>query len=270
MPVKAEQRGYSLRYQLIWHALGLFILLALPLLKFKVPWWELAPRDLKLFGVLLAGYVVSALGSLLFIRAHGFNAALRALFLTLVVFSVICMALLLSQQKLSRFLLISLVAATLVLVPGSRSSLPASRAMMLMLGGTLAVIWVFAIYQVTVARPAPLRSAESFVKTAFYPLQLVSHTGVVPKPATRGGGLDRLGERVLLGSGDGMLYLLTPAGNELKVQKLPTRVPLNREEFAAAFGGSAVAPERSADYSEAGPPRVQTWRFLYGDRKSVV
>lgn len=265
MPLKADRRASRLRYQLIWHALGLFVLLALPLLKFKVPWWELAPRDLKLFGVLLAGYVVSALGSLLFIRSHGFNAALRALCLTVVVFSVISMALLLSQHKLSRFLLISMVTATLLLVPGSRSSLPAGRAMMLMLGGTLAVILAFATYRVTVARPAPLRSAESFIKTAFYPLQLVSHAGVVPKPATRGGGLDRLGDRVLLGAGDGMLYLLTPAGNDLKVQKLPTQVPLNREEFAAAFGGSAVAPERSADYSEAGPPRVQTWRFRVAD-----
>lgn len=263
----ADQERSGLRYQLVWHTFSLFILLALPLLKFKVPWWELAPRDLKLVAVLLAGYVASASGSLLSIRAHGVNAALRALYLTLVIFSVIFMALLLSQHKLSRYVLISMVAASLALMAGSRSSPPMGRTAMLVLCITLAVIWAFATYQLTVARPAPLHSTESFIKTAFYPLQLVSHAGVVPRPATRGGGLDRLGDQVLLGSGDGMLYVLTLAteGSELKVQKLPTRVPLNREEFAAAFGGSAVAPERSAEYSDAGPPQVQTWRFRVAD-----
>lgn len=112
---------------------------------------------------------------------------------------------------------------------------------------------------------AAVESTKGVALHACNPLRLVSHTGLVPKPATRGGGLDRLGGQVLLGSGDGMLYLLTTAGDELKAERLPTHVPLNREEFAAAFGGSAVAPGRSAGYSDAGPPRVQTWRFRVAD-----
>src|SRR5690606_5095999 len=108
---------------------------------------------------------------------------------------------------------------------------------------------------------------NSYLRTAFYTVQATSYEGFVPAPATRGGGLDRIGDRVLLGTGDGYLYLVdVPADTtEPKVQRLPTRVPHNRDEFAAAFGGSATAPERSADYSEAGPPRVQTWRFRVAD-----
>jgi cytochrome c2 len=108
---------------------------------------------------------------------------------------------------------------------------------------------------------------NSLLRTAFYTLQATRYEGFVPRPATRGGGLDRLGDRVLLGTGDGYLYLLdVPTdGKAPKIQKLATRVPHNRDEFAAAFGGSATAPTRSSEYSEAGPPRVQTWRFRVAD-----
>lgn len=261
-----DQERSAIRYQLIWHALCLSVLAALPLLKFKLPWWALATRDWKLIVLLLAAYAASAFGSLLFVRNTGINAALRTLAITLCILSVLFMALLLSHEQLSRYLLSTMAGAIVVLMWGSGSSSLLRPAALLMLGVVTAAIWSFAAYQVTVAKPVPLKRTDSFVKTAFYPLQLVSHIGVIPRPATRGGGLDRLGDQILLGSGDGMLYLLTPtAGNNLSVQKLPTRVPLNREQFAAAFGGSAVAPKTSRGYSEAGPPQVQTWRFRVAD-----
>ncbi len=107
----------------------------------------------------------------------------------------------------------------------------------------------------------------SYLRSAFYAVQATSREGLVPRPATRGGGLDRIGDRVLLGTGDGYLYLLDIAQGDgaTSVEKLATRIPHNREEFAAAFGGSATAPTRSSEYSEAGPPRVQTWRFRVAD-----
>jgi cytochrome c2 len=102
------------------------------------------------------------------------------------------------------------------------------------------------------------------VKTAFYVLRVRSHEGAVPFPATRGGGLDRLGDRVLLGTGDGRLYALRLAGEDLQATELPARVPANREEFAAAFGGSPTAPRLLSGFAER-EPAVQTWRFRVAD-----
>src|SRR5690606_31805152 len=119
----------------------------------------------------------------------------------------------------------------------------------------------------SVASHDPLRASvqRSYVKTAFYSLEVASHEKLIPVPATRGGGLDRLGDRVLLGTGDGHLYSLDLRSEKIEVEPLPTIVPSNREEFANAFGGPARSPTRFIEWSEAGPPRVQTWRFRVAD-----
>jgi hypothetical protein len=72
---------------------------------------------------------------------------------------------------------------------------------------------------------------------------------------------------MLLGTGDGHLYLLNASASEptVAVEELPQIVPSNREEFAAAFGGSSRSPTRAVDWTEKGPPKVQTWRFRVAD-----
>jgi aldose sugar dehydrogenase len=83
-------------------------------------------------------------------------------------------------------------------------------------------------------------------------------------PATRGGGLDRLGHRVLLGTGDGHLYTLSITADDVQAHELALRVPANREEFAAAFNGSSTAPRLTSNYAEVAL-EVQTWRFRVAD-----
>src|SRR6185369_6674024 len=106
-------------------------------LKFRLPWWDLTPRDWKLTALLLVGYVASACVSLLFIRRNGINTALRVLGVTLAIFSVIFMVLLLSQEQLSRYLLITMVGASVLLMLGSISPMSGRPAAMLALCAVL-------------------------------------------------------------------------------------------------------------------------------------
>src|SRR6185312_6786644 len=58
---------------------------------------------------------------------------------------------------------------------------------------------------------AKAKIVSTNVKTAFYVLRVRSYEGLIPQPATRGGGLNRLGDHYLLGTGDGHLYALRVA-----------------------------------------------------------
>src|SRR5690606_15439397 len=100
--------------------------------------------------------------------------------------------------------------------------------------------------------------------SALYNLRVLSNQGALPAPATRGGGLDKLGDEVLLGVGDGTFYALNVAPDgAVQARKLPLRAPLDREEFASAFGGSARQPKLSAEWRQS--KGIQTWRFRVAD-----
>src|SRR5262249_3336686 len=106
-----------------------------------------------------------------------------------------------------------------------------------------------------------------------YPLHATIREGWIPEPATRGGALSSLGDhRVLLGTGDGHLYVIdAPAKPDgFKVHELATVVPANRAEFAKAFGGSSRQPKLSKDWRGLGPPAVQTWRFRVADVMAAI
>lgn len=251
-------------FAIAWHALVFLILACLPLIKYGEIWARMPPGEYRAFELLLAAYAVSALAALLFIRGEGGSAAVRALALGLCVLCVCFATLLFSRSGAPRYLLLPTLAAFLILPlsvmrPWAAKAGAAVLALALIAAGALA-------WRSFEANPRKGKVETSYVKSAFYGLELTTHMGVVPEPATRGGGLDRLGDDLLLGDGAGALYLLSfDETGRIQARELPTRVPANREAFAAAFGGSAQAPKRSSEYSEAGPPRVQTWRFRIAD-----
>jgi cytochrome c2 len=237
----------------------------LPVAKFDLPWWQLSRGELRSLLLLLAAYCASALAVLIFVRSEGWGAMLRALGISLGILACVLLLLLMRRSIAPLYLLLPAFALAVVLVPLSVGTLSLQRAALVVMG--LATIGVAAMASGALGskRQNTVATTETTVRTAFYPLRIVSHAGIVPTPATRGGGLSTLGKQVLLGTGDGHLYVLSWDDERLHANELPTRVPANREEFAAAFGGSSQAPKRSIDYSEAGPPRVQTWRFRVAD-----
>lgn len=256
--------GRPLLLQLAWHILAILIFVCLPLLKWKAPWWELPRKELYPLAVLIAGYATAALAVMIFARAGTPRAFSRALALALSIFGLCLVVLALTRFDVPRYILLPMFLAVAVLAP----LVVAPRV------GQIAGIAVLAVALLAVAGLSgrvvfaqPHETAKvvtSYVQTAFYRLRVRSHEAVVARPATRGGGLDRLADRFLLGTGDGRLYTIRVAADDIAAHELQIRVPANREEFAKAFHGSAIAPRLASGYREDAP-QVQTWRFRVAD-----
>lgn len=258
--------------RLAWYACGAIVLLLLPVLKYAELWGSL-PRPQKLaLLVALAAFGAACLLSLFVDRIASWPTAGKALVRSFAVLSLFLIAAAVVSITLPRFLLIPLVIVMAVAVPLAISPVGLRR---IPVAAAVVAVGVLAAYGIgNLDRSAKVAhvTREAYFSTAFYPLRATIREGWIPAPATRGGGLTLLGDRVLLGTGDGHLYLIdAPAGRDgFKVTELATQVPANREEFAKALGGSSRQPKRSMDWREAGPPRIQTWRFRVADVVAAV
>jgi aldose sugar dehydrogenase len=253
--------------RIAWYLPAGALLTLLPVLKYSQLWWQL-PRVQKIALLLVTGtFAAACLASLLFEPEQNWRAAARTLVRSLAVFGLGLLGFVALNSEAPLYLVAGLLGSVALVIPLSVTPLAQSRIPAVALGVIALGAIGWAVREVIATRRTSDRiTSSAYLRTTFYTVQARSHQRFIPAPATRGGGLDHFGDRVLLGTGDGYLYLVdVPAGDARPtVAKLPTRVPHNRDEFAAAFGGSSTAPG-SSGYSEAGPPRVQTWRFRVAD-----
>ena len=251
--------------QLVWHVLAILIFLCLPLLKWKAPWWELPKVEQFAIVGLIAGYAAAALAVMIFARAGTPRAFSRALALALSIFGLCLLVLTLARLEVPRYLLLAIFLAFAAMAPFVITQRPGQLAGIAVLAVALLAIAGLGGRAAVVHPRATAKTVTTNVKTAFYVLRVTSHQGLIAPPATRGGGLDRLGDHhYLLGTGDGHLYTLRIAGDDIQTHALNIRVPANREEFAKTFNGSAFAPRLESGYRELAP-EVQTWRFRVAD-----
>ena len=250
-----------------WHGLALLAIACLPAIKYGEAWWQIPKRQLLPAAAFIGAYALSALLAFAFVRGEGRRAAGQAALVIGAVFGFCLFSMELVRMEIPRYLLVPAFVAAVTLIPLSAAGPAARRG-----GGSApllasAAALLFVVRALAFQPTAVQQVKRDIVQTAFYSLQVSAYEGLVPKPATRGGGLDRLGDQVLLGTGDGRLYLfgVRPEEGLIGLRELPTVVPSNREAFAAAFGGSARSPARYADWTTQGPPRVQTWRFRVAD-----
>jgi cytochrome c2 len=251
----------------VWHGLAIVALVCLPAIKFGEPWWAISRRQWIPASILIGAYLLSAVLVARFVRETGRRAAGQALLTTLGVFALCLFVLLSFRIETPRYLLLPTFVAAAVLIPGAQLGWRTRRVGCLTPFLASLVALLFMVRAVAFQPVGEPKREQWFLKTAFYGLQVTAFERMIPMPATRGGGFARLGSRLLLGTGDGHLYLLDVPRGESSVRaiELPTVVPANREAFAAAFGGSARAPRRAIEWTEQGPPRVQTWRFRVAD-----
>lgn len=258
--------------RLAWYACGALFLTMFPVLKYSEPWGAL-PRPQKLaLVVALGAFGAACLASLVLDRTASWLTAGRSLLRAFAVLSLFLVAAAAVSISLPRYLLIPLVLAIAVIVPLAVSPVGLRRLPVGALVLAASVLTVYAISHLDVSREVERTTRQAYFSTAFYSLRAILREGWIPEPATRGGGLTLIGDRVVLGTGDGHLYVLDMpmAGDDFKVRELDTQVPLNREEFAKAFGGSSRQPKFSKDWREDGPPKVQTWRFRVADVVAAV
>jgi cytochrome c2 len=253
--------------RLAWYACGALVLLLLPVLKYAALWGSLLhPQKLALL-VALGAFGAACLLSLFVDRVASWPTAGKALVRSFAILSLFLIAAVAVSISLPRFLLIPLVIVMAIVVPLAISPMGLRRIPVAAVVVAVGVLAAYAFGHLDASNEVEQTTREAYFSTAFYPLRATIREGWIPEPATRGGGLTMVGDRVLLGTGDGHLYFIdAPAeGDGFKVTPLATQVPANREEFAKAFGGSARQPKRSMDWREAGPPRIQTWRFRVAD-----
>jgi len=262
-----KQQTYFRASRLTWYIAGLTPLLLLPVFKYSLWWWDLSDFQLRALQTTGGAYATIAAAALFGEREASWSATRRTLVLVLAMLAVFLMIVLLLEFELPRYLIAGLVLATVAFIPAGASPINPLRVALPLLALFVSVAAGATAYHVGHRPRVSVSLTEQNLATAEQLLHIETHERLIPTPATRGGGIDHLGDSILLGTGDGTLYLVDVpnGGKTIRARALPTRVPANREEFAKAFDGSAQAPRHSAEYSEAGPPKVQTWRFRVAD-----
>ena len=243
--------GRPLLLQLAWHALAVLLFLFLPVLKWKAPWWELPRKEVFAIAVLLAGYGAAALAVMVFARAGTPRAFSRGLALALGTFGLFMLVLLLTRLDAPRYLLLPIFLAIVALAP----FVVAPRTAQVVGIAVLALVLLgVAGLGGRVAFAPPKKTAKvvaTNVKTAFYVLRVDSHEGAVEVPATRGGGLDHLGDRILLGTGDGLSIRCVSRATICRPTGSQSACRRTAKSLRPRFSGSATAPRVLTGYVEA-------------------
>lgn len=248
-------------FWITWHALTLILLLLMPSLKFGVPFWSLAANELVPWALLTAGYLLSALIPSVNLR-RGKPMRLSAITAsTLGVFGLVFLALQLSDTESSRVVVLAVFAMAVLLIPVPfirRAIVKPAASLLAIL--TVAGLIVAAYRTYAPASEAHASRVESVLNTGYYNVRAVTYEGSITTPAVRGGGIAHIGDRSLLITGDGRLYVFGwhKDSDALAITALPYRVPINGEEFSAAAG----VPY--ADLHDRAPGEVQARWFRVG------
>jgi cytochrome c2 len=253
---------------LLWHAAAIACLaLLLPELKFHIPLWGLKPSELGGLKIVLGGYGVCALLSVVCVLVGVKIGAGQLIVGILGFFGLVFLTLLFIRSDATRFSIIGVFFAALVLVPmASRLG----RLLLPTLGALIAVAVAASLWGMgqsnNLAGTVNPQSRTALVHTAFYNLKTEFYEHYVPEPAVRGGGLSRIDDQYLLATGDGFLYVLNwDTSAAFHIRKLPFRVPVNGEEFARdTTGGPWQKPNDNDALSLAGEDagtQVIAWWF---------
>lgn len=248
-----------------WEALVLGLFLTLSMLVLGIAPWHMPRSGLLRLGLLVGAFCITA-ATVIALRRWARPIALAAsILVSVAAFGAICLLLLLTEKTISRPLLLGSIAITVLLAPlplaAPRLRAPGLVALGLLLLLSCGLGWQ-RVHTVALARHQP---QVSYANSAFYDLQFTSYEDLIPHPAARGGGLERLGEDYLLGTGDGKLYLLQLGRAGLHARRLPQQVPLNGEAFARHVGGEYREPQLNAMWHGPAAPRIQPWRFRVAD-----
>lgn len=209
------------------------------------PIWKVDPSSFWILGFAVAVYITTILLLIYGERrgrpitfSHALLVCSAALLPMLLVIPVLNQTFSRSALLISVVLVVGLVLIALVTQRWHRSRILLTVALALVAIGMqvgLGTGWI--------ARPKPKpTSLRSRIDTSLYELAVTSYRNVIPEPLTQQGGLTLFGNRYLLATGDGDLYVFdrpTDKGN-LRLQRLSLHVPLNTADFKAAMQGLPV------------------------------
>lgn len=223
----------------------------LPIWKFGFPVWRLPRFQWLPFACLVAGFTIcTCIAALL---PSYWKRVFWVPVSTIAVFGLIFFGFILVRTDYSRAVISAVFVLALILIPVPylAPASPWSRALML---GVLLVAALIGPFALSFTREVSSHT-RALLKTEYYNLDVDTYAGVFPKSVVHGGALARIGDRYMLMTGDGHLYLFgwEPRTDELKVKPLPARVPINGEAFATAVGRSWSIPPAEGIAEEATP-----------------
>lgn len=223
-----------------WYAISASFLLLLPHSRFGVSWWLLPRAQWLPGGSLAAAFLVSAGIAVLLGLANRKAKLPVAVACTVAAFGVVFLGLFLAKSDFSRAVTLTIFASAVV-VNGAPLVIGPSRWQR---GMALCALAVAAGVGLITIRPASeaLGLGSKLINTEYYNLDENIYAG--PKSLVHGGALGRIGNRYLLLTGDGQLYVFDlSAGNDgPKFTRLPYRVPINGDAFSAAAGRALATP----------------------------
>ncbi len=263
-------RRPSVGFLFFWHVLVAALLFGVADLRVVgTGFWSSRREEFLASLFLLSAYLLTAAVSIV---AAAVGRPLRLSTVAATSFSTFGVAsflllLLPSAPPYSRALLLCVVAAALAL---AAASVVADRFRWLsvtVLAGCVATILAVNLYKTFGPRKQPpMTRTTKNIATALYPVELETYENPVPKSVVRGGAIAVVGDRYLLATGDGHLYVFAwPAGGKLvKPRLLPNRVPFNEDDFI--LDSHAHWAEGDANSGRADEIKgVQTWQFRVAD-----
>ncbi|NNK33963.1 MAG: c-type cytochrome [Xanthomonadales bacterium] len=227
----------SIRVLLLWHALALASICLSSILFLGAPIWQLGDSELWLYASVAGAYLVAAAASTVHALRSGSWRFVVAAATVMAALGLVFLAMLITRLQYSRSLLLQLVALSslLAVAPLAVRFLPRLSIAGLSVA-TLAVLTLSVLDRGDLLRVEPSEfETRNLVTTAFYNVVTNEYHGRIPWSKTKGGGLDRFGDDLILASGDGRLFLLQLGENSgaLDVRELSVSAPMNTDEFIA-------------------------------------
>ncbi len=235
MEDKSKNVHTLLWFFLPWHALSIGVICLSPILFSGSPLWQLDAKELTLVELVVGAYLASAVVGSLYAYLKGASNAIASFITGLAAFGIVFLIMLVMRIPYARSLLLELfaLAMALNLAPFAVRLIP--RIAVTGMGSIVLAMLLLSISDKgDLLRFQPTESeSRKVVTTALYNVVAHEHHGKIPRSGTKGGGLTRMGEQILLATGDGKLFVLRFSGEaqELTVRELPFTVPLNASEF---------------------------------------
>jgi len=220
---------------LLWHLLSIAAICLSPILFSGTPIWQLDGSKLHLYLLVAGAYLVSATISSLYAHRIGSWKAIASLVIGLAPLGIVFLAMLVTRMTYARSILLELFALAMILNLGPLAFRLVPRLATIGLAGITAAMLLLSIAGKGDLLRSPSMEFESrkVITTTLYNIVTNEYHGRIPWSATKGGGVTRFGDDVLLASADGQVYVVRFAdGSEsLQVRQLPFEIPLNKDEF---------------------------------------
>jgi cytochrome c2 len=249
--------------------LAFLLLLVLPGIKSRVPFWS--AENPEVAATLLALAYLAGAFILAVIERRGRPVGiLTATLVIAATFGVGFLSFLLHKPppEVSRSILVLMFGGAIVLAAAAFVLRPRLRtAASVLLAAILAGAIAMQLYRAYGPGHSHSEVVKSNISTGFYTLKMLTYRNSIPGTDVRGGGISPIGDRYLLATGDGRMYVFQwqNGSDAFSIEKLPYQAPVNIAEFTKDANPDGYAGKPNGGDAADRLQGVQTWQFRVAD-----